>query len=161
MWDFLETLGGKVAILSASILGIITFLEKISSIKLWTWLKEKYKKHQEKKVEPITNALEDYSKKVDEKFSLIKKDINSLEYSINNNRVEEMKYDILEFENMIINGKKISLNQYDLIDKIIYEYEDKYRDFHNGELQNAIAFIRENEAEFKMRLTIENQEKNN
>ena len=161
MWDFLETLGGKVAILSASILGIITFLEKISSIKLWTWLKKKYKKYQEKKIEPITNALENYSKKVDENFSLIKKDINSLEYSINNNRVEQMKYDILELENMIINGKKISLNQYDLIDKIIYEYEDKYKDFHNGELKNAIAFIRENEAEFKLRLTIENQEKNN
>ena len=42
-----------------------------------------------------------------------------------------------------------------------YNKNPKYKDFHNGELKNAIAFIRENEAKFKVRLTTENQEKNN
>lgn len=145
MWTFLQSIGGKVSIISASIIGIITILEKVSSIKLWSWLGKLAQKHREKQLEPLTKAVSELSSNVNTKFDATQNRIDELFDLIDNNRVAELKFNILDFQNAIMNGKKVTLDQFGLIKELIYEYNEKYHDRHNGELNDAVEFILEQE----------------
>lgn len=141
MWDFLQTLSGKVSIISASVIGIITILQKFTSLKIWKWIHNKIEKEREKKLKPITD-------KIDKLANLIE-----------DNRVKELRYQILDFENALINGKKINnLEYFNNIEELIHEYEDTYGDRHNGEIKQSISFIREREQELKKETYLKNKE---
>ena len=125
MWEFLETIGGKVSIISASVIGIITILEKFTSLKIWTWLKKKKQENLEKKFKPITDK------------------IDSLTDLVEVNRVKEIKYQILDFEHaLLMDYDDFNLAYFNNIESIIDEYEQKYKDKHNGEIKSSIQFIR-------------------
>lgn len=145
MWEFLQTVGGRISIISAVVIGIISILEKISSIKLWSWLKKLIAKQREKRLEPLTKAMNDLSSNVNGKFDATQKRIDELFDLVEMNRVAEIKFNILDFHNALMNGKKVSLDQFELMKELIYEYNEKYHDRHNGELKDAIEFIEEQE----------------
>ena len=66
------------------------------------------------------------------------------------NRVKEIRYQILEFEkDLIINYDAINLYYFNNIEAIIKEYETTYADKHNGEIKESIDFIRKKKAEKK------------
>ena len=132
MWDFLQTLAGKVSIISASVVGLIGILEKFTSLKLWTWIKKKIEKNRIEKFKPITDK------------------IDKLTNIVEDNRVKEIRYQILEFEkDLIINYDAINLYYFNNIEAIIKEYETTYADKHNGEIKESIDFIRKKKAEKK------------
>lgn len=143
MWDFLETIGGKVSIITASIIGIIGILQKFTSLKIWTWIKEKRRKAQEEKLKPIMTKLD------------------TLTDLIEINRVKEIRFEILNFENSLIRNPNVFYNEryFANINDLINEYEQKYKDKHNGEIQETIEFIRKKEEEKKEKELKSNTEK--
>ena len=136
IWAVLKGVGEKIAIVSSVVVGVIAILEKLTPIKLWTWLKKR-------RENSVKNTMLKFSKSTDEKFAAITQTLDALRLLIVKNRVEEIKFNILDFANAIYNGKKVSLDQFEAMDKMIHEYDTNYIDHHNGELKDAIEFIHE------------------
>lgn len=146
MWELLQTVAGKVTIITGSVFGVITLLEKTTSLKIWSLLKKWMKKWRDKKYEGITSAVKDVSDVV-----------VGIRDEMEENRVKDIKYNLTCAEARILNGEKLSLRQYDIYDELIYEYEEKYKDRHNGEIKDTIAFLREQEKICRDKILKENQ----
>lgn len=161
MWEFLQSVGGKISIISAVVIGIISILEKVSSIKLWSWLKKLITKRREKRLEPLTKAISNLSDGINSKIDNIQSSVHELFTLVEDNRVATIKFEILDFKEALMTGKHCSLDQFELMDELIYEYDETYRDKHNGELKDAISFIREQEKKQRERELEEAQQLNN
>lgn len=91
--------------------------------------------HQSSEIhQQLTNAIESITDKLDD-----------IQRGFINDKIENMRWKILEFANLLINGKTCYKEQFDNILKTYDEYEEilEQNDMTNGQVEESMKFIRE------------------
>lgn len=158
MWEFFETVNPWIAAVTG-FLAITTILEKVSKIKLWTWLLGWLGDRTNAKLTQYVQGLDGEVKVFQTELHGMKTDIQDIKSDVSENRYKTVKKEILDFSGALMNGKEHSAEQYSHILAVITEYDTMFKDKHNGEVAQTIRHIKSEHNAFMESKTKSNRAK--
>ena len=132
--EFLTVLKDNIALLSGVIVAGSALLEKFTKLKFWSWLGTKIGKALNGETEASLNQIK-------EAIASCDKELKECNKKIYMNEFNRIRFEISDFAAALLNGKRVTLEQFKLVQKLIDEYETTYQETHNGELKKSIEYI--------------------